>query len=106
MYYPFKKRTRVQVDERTQSEITRQHYMGMEVQLQNRIDSLKDAIATAQLDLHESEAILASVHAAQKSLAVFMQRIIEHFDDEVTLAVEDLTDPTMPMGENGNSRVD
>lgn len=107
----FKKRTRVQQpDKRSHTERTRDLYTGMEVQLQNRIDMLKDTISRAQDDLRESEAILASVHAAQKSLETFIEYQIDHYEEQIALSVTDLrvdeTDPSLPMGENGNVRVD
>lgn len=106
----FQKRTRVQIDTRSHTERTRDHYMGMEVKLQNRIASLQDTIKSATADLEESEAILHSVHAAQEALDKHITKLIDMHEAQIEAALADfsvdVTDPTMPMGENGNSRVD
>lgn len=106
------KRTHVQerVDTRTNAERARDHYTKMELDLQTRISSLTDTIKRATLDLEESNGILASVHAAQRVLETYQGKLLDHFEEQVLLAADELridqTDPTMPMGENGNSRVD
>lgn len=107
----FRKRTRVQqTDTRGHLSKTQDHYFGMEVRVQGRIDELKDIIAKAQHELHECEGVLASVQAAQEKLRTFIEATLDHYEEQISLSVADLrideTDPALPMGENGNSRVD
>ena len=106
----FKQRTRVQQDTRGHLFRTQDHYNGMEVRVQGRIDELKDVIANAEHELRECEGVLASVQAAQDKLHTFIEATIDHYERQIALSVDDLrvdeTDPSMPMGPNGNSRVD
>lgn len=106
----FKRRTRVQQpDTRGHLFRAQDHYNGMEVRVQRRIDELKDIIAKAEHELRECEGVLASVQAAQTKLHTFIEATIDHYEEQIALSVADLrideTDPTMPMGESEIVRV-
>lgn len=105
----FKKRTRVQdrPDTRSYSEIAQDRYTKMEIQLQSRCTHLRNVIDQATADLADGEAVLASIHAAQASLKTELASI----EPQIMLNASDLmlideTDPSMPMGEHGNRRID
>lgn len=78
-------------DTRSHTERTRDHFTGMEVRLQNRIDNLKDTIKRATDDLNESEAILRSVMAAQHSLDAHIGALLNAQEVEIELALADLS---------------